>query len=243
MPRTYKLSNTLSENDLIEFDLFTNLNSTMTDTKIPLTDLEASSKIISFIIKQKSWSPFAYTVNSLPVIGYGFSNGNDSNGLTESEAYSYFIEDLKNKERSFKKILPASLISQTNYDALFSLFYFTGDISKTGTPDRQFKINSYIVNEQWQWVATALVLSGNQRIVRQGEAKIMMLADYGSIKSRALLKAQGLQNIRTLYPNGFETTKSLNQAEYVYYKETKRFLPKMTQSRKRQIVNLSNLST
>jgi len=243
MPRTYTLSNTISENDLIEFDLFTNLDSTMTDTKKPLTDLEASSNIISFIIKQKSWSPFTYTVNSLPVIGYGFSNGSDSIGLTEAEAYSFFIEDLKNKERSFKKILPLTLISQTNYDALFSLFYFTGDISKTGTPDRQFKISSYIVSEQWQWIATALVLSGNQRIVRQGEAKIMMLADYGSNKSRALLKAQGLQNIRTLYPNGFETTKSLNQAEYVYYKETKRFLPKMTQSRKRQIVNLSNLPT
>ena len=243
MPRTYKLSNTLSENDLIEFDLFTNLNSTMTDTKIPLTNLEASDTVISFIIKQKSWSPFTYTVNKLSVIGYGFATGINSDGLTEAEAYSYFIEDLKNKERSFKKILPSPLISQTNYDALFSLFYFTGDISKTGTPDRQFKISSYIVNEEWQWVATALVLSGNQRTVRQGEAKIMMLADYGSIKSRALLKAQGLQNIRTLYPNGFETTKSLNQAEYVYYKETKRFLPKMTQSRKRQIVNLSNLST
>jgi hypothetical protein len=243
MPRTYTLSNTISENDLVEFDLFTNLNSEMTDTKIPLTDLEASTGVISFILKQKSWSPFVYTVNSLPVIGYGFSNGNDSNGLTESEAYSFFIEDLKNKERAFKKIVPLSLISQTNYDALFSLFYFTSDISKTGTPDRQFKINNYIVNEQWQWVATALVLSGNQRIVRQGEAKIMMLADYGSVKSRSLLKAQGLQNIRTLYPNGFETTKSLNQAEYVYYKETNRFLPKMTQSRKRQIVNLANLST
>jgi len=243
MPKIYILPNQLSENDLVEFDLFTNLDPTMTDTKKPLTDLEASSSIISYIIKQKTWSPYTYTVNKLPVIGYGFSNGTDGNGLTESEAYSFFIEDLKNKERSFKKILPLTLVSQTNYDALFSLFYFTGDISKTGTPVRQFKISNYIVNEQWQWIATALVLSGNQRIVRQGEAKIMMLADYGSGKSRALLKVQGLQNIRTLYPDGFETTKSLNQAEYVYYRETKRFLPKMTQSRKRQIVNLSNLTT
>jgi len=237
---TFVLPNTLTENDLVEFDLFTNKDSTLTDTKLVLTDLEASASIISYILKQKSWQAYTTYVGTTPVIGYGLSSGSDSNGLTEAEAYSYFIQDLKVKERAFKKLLPLANISQTNYDALLSLYYFTGDISSTGTPARKFKINNYIVNDQWQWVATALVLSGNQRNIRQGEAKIMMLADYGSSKSRETIKAQGLQDIRTVYPDGFDSVKSLNQAEYVYYLETNRFLPKMTQSRKRQIVNLAS---
>ena len=37
-----KLSNTLTENDLIEFDLFTKMNKTVTDTLVELKNQKAS---------------------------------------------------------------------------------------------------------------------------------------------------------------------------------------------------------
>ena len=66
-----------------------------------------------------------------------------------------------------------------------------------------------------------------------------MLADYGKTKDRSLIKEEGLQKIRTDYPDRIETEEARRQAEYVYYVETKRFLPKMSDARKRQVVKLT----
>ena len=63
-----------------------------------------------------------------------------------------------------------------------------------------------------------------------------MLGDYGRTKSRTIIKAEGIQEIRQLYPNRFVNDKAREQAEYIYYAETKRFLPKMSQSRMRKVI-------
>lgn len=238
-----KLNNVLSPKDLVEFDLYTVKDSTMVDTKIDIKNLEASEDLINFILRSQTWRGYSYIHNGKRLIGYGLDKGLTSKGLLETEAFSYFIENLKAKERLFKKALPLSFISQTNYDALLSLFYHTGTIETIGTPSRKFKINQYILDEEWQYIASALILTNDDRIIRQSEAKIMMLADYGTNKSRAIIRSQGIQNIRTAYPNGFIDTNALQQAEYVYFKETNRFLPLMTQSRKRQVVSDSKLTT
>lgn len=234
---TFNLPNKITDKDLVEFDLFTVKDTNTVNDKKLLKNLEASSNLINTILREKKWRGYSYIENGIRKIGYGLTIGSESDGLSEIQSYSYFIEDFKQKERNFKKILPLDYISQSCYDALLSLYYYTGTIKTIGSKSRLFDINEYIVDEKWQYIASILLITNNNRTVRQLEASIMMLADYGSQKDRTVIRSQGIQEIRTLYPNRFDDNLSLKQAEYIYYKETKRFLPLMTQSRKRQIVN------
>ncbi len=231
-----KLSPILKEEDLVEFDLFTK-KSTMVDTLVDLKNLEASANLINFVIRKQEWRGYQY--NRGLQIGYGTKQKVDDIGLIESEAFNFWIDGFKATERRFKGILGnVSQLTQTQYDALLSVYYHTGDIFNIGSATRTFKVQQYIENKQWQYYASALILSGFQRNIRQGEAKIMMLADYGRTKDRSVIKSEGLQRIRQLYPRRFDTPRAKEQAEYVYYAETKRFLPKMTQTRMRQVVAL-----
>jgi len=232
-----KLSNNISESDLIEFDLYTTMDETGVGTLKDLKNLEASESIKNFILRQGEWRGFQY--DNATLIGYGTKEKLNDFGLIETEAYRYWITELKKKEKSFKAIISGvPQLSQTQYDALFSLYYHTGDWLNVGTSTRKFALKGYIESKQWEYVATAMILSGHQRNIRQGEAKIMMLGDYGRTKDRTVIKAEGIQRIRQLYPNRFDTPMAKEQAEYVYYYETQRFLPKMSQARMRQVVSL-----
>jgi GH24 family phage-related lysozyme (muramidase) len=234
----YTLSNVLTEKDLIEFDLFTVKDDTKANTLVDVSKLEASSDVINFILRTSLWKGYSTTIDNVSYIGYGTTKNTSGNGLTEQESYNDFIEVLKEKERNLKRILPLSTITQSQYDGLLSLFYFTGSFKEVGSEFRKFKIFDYIEKREWNWVASALVRSGNNRPIRQGEAKIIMLADYGRQTDRTLIKEQGLQDIRTMYPDRLETDLARRQAEFVYFRETNRFLPKTSESRKRQIVKL-----
>ena len=81
-----------------------------------------------------------------------------------------------------------------------------------------------------------MTLCGADRLSRQADAKILMLGDYGVYKIRSLIKEQGIQTLVKEYSAGQLTTAQTKQAEYIYYAETKRFLPNMTENRKRTIV-------
>ena len=129
---------------------------------------------------------------------------------------------------------------QSKYDALVCLYFLTGDINYTGSSSRKFRILEYIRNKQWEYVATALTLSNNKRSQRQREAAIMMLADYGKQISRTNLRTRGIQQMRSLYPDRLLDDRARRQVEYIYYVETGRFLPKLTMSRQRQLVNQKN---
>ena len=63
-----------------------------------------------------------------------------------------------------------------------------------------------------------------------------MLGDYGITKSRTLIKQQGIQTLVKEYSSKQLSELQSRQAEYVYYAETKRFLPNMTESRKQILV-------
>lgn len=233
----FKLPNELTINDLVEFDLYTKQSDTMVETLVDLKNLEASEDLKNFVLRQGKWRGYQYGSVGNYQIGYGTKQKVNDIGLLESEAFNYWIEDFKVKERKLKGIIGnIAQLSQTQYDALVSLYYHTGSIYSVGTSTRTFQIKNYIETKQWQWFASALVLSGFQRNIRQGEAKIMMLGDYGRTKSRTIIKAEGIQEIRQLYPNRFVNDKAKEQAEYIYYAETKRFLPKMSQSRMRKVI-------
>jgi hypothetical protein len=81
-----------------------------------------------------------------------------------------------------------------------------------------------------------MILGGAKRTQRQAESKIIMLADYGQYKDRSLIKEQGIQQLLKEYSTFQLTDIQKAQAEYVYYAETSRFLPNLSESRKRSLV-------
>ena len=122
-------------------------------------------------------------------------------------------------------------------DRLLSLYFFTDDITSVGSEDRKFRIYEFIEEKKWDYVCTALILNGLKRTQRQAESKIIMLADYGQFKDRSLIREQGIQQLVKEYSTFQLTDKQKSQAEYVYYAETSRFLPNLSESRKRSLIN------
>ena len=239
---TTSLPNTISSTQLIETDLFTVLDDTAVNTLVDKTNLEASDSIIQFMSGNTGWLGYKHdTKTGVTRIGYNTKDQQvvQGPGLLETEAYSYWIADVKAKERIFKKNLALDTLSQTQYDALFSLYYRTGDFTKVGSEFRKFDIGPYIRDRAWVYIGTALLLSGQFRKQTQRESRILLFADYGTLKTRAIIKEEGIQQIRSDYPDRMLDATARAQAEYVYFKETNRFLPNLTQSRKRQIVQLA----
>lgn len=232
---SYVLPNTVSSKDLISFDLFPVKDNSLVSNLIPKQNLEASDNIINFILRNLKWYGYKFLdIDSNTKIGYNQSTSLDSKGMTEESAFNNWIGDFKELERKFKRQLLLDNLSQSQYDSLLSMFYFTGSFISVGTPKRTFDLSEFIKNRQWEYIATAMTLSGGKgRTLRQSEAKIMMLADYGITKDRSLIKQQGLQELVKRYPDRFIDNKAKEQAEYIYFAETKRFLPNMSESRKR----------
>lgn len=236
---TFNFGNIVNEKTLIDFSLFSIIDRNIARDEILVKDLEASNSVINYIIRTLGWSGYRKTINGITRIGYKSRTPADleSNGLTEDSAYTVWIELFKDKERRFKKILPVNTLSQSQYDGLLSLYWFTNDIASVGSEDRKFRIFEFIEEKKWDYVSTALILNGLKRSERQAESKIIMLADYGQYKDRSLIKEQGIQQLVKEYSTFQLTDKQKAQAEYVYYAETSRFLPNLSESRKRSLVN------
>jgi hypothetical protein len=231
---TFTLPNVVTAGDLIAYDLFPVLDRDAVSDVVLIKYLEASDKIINFLLRNIKWRGYVYLdVDNREKIGYNLEVGLDSYGLTEADAYRIWIENFKDVERKFKKVMVLDRLSQSQYDGLLSMYYMTGDYTKVGTDIRKFNLFDDIKNRKWDYVASAMSNSGADRIMRQNEAKIIMLADYGVPKDRSLIKEQSLQDIVKRYPSRLLNDTARAQAEYVYYAETGRFLPKTSDSRKR----------
>jgi hypothetical protein len=226
---SFNLQSTVDSKNLIDYSLFTVIDSVAVNTPKLLSELEASDNLINTKIRNIKW--LGYSKDS--VIGYKGTVGLKGNGLTEAEAYTIWIEEFKDKERAFKKQFPLTSLTHTQYDAMLSLYADTGTFSRVGTSTRQFEIFDFVTDKKWDYVATALTLSGANRLDRQMDAKILMLGDYGTYRDRSYIKEDGIQALVKEYITNQMNDEQKSQAEYVYYAETKRFLPNMIESRKR----------
>ena len=230
----YTLPNTIAKEDLLPFDLFPVADNTLARTLVPIRNLETSPAMINLILRNIGWKGYAYKdVDNVIKIGYNLVDGVDGEGLTEESAFNKWIKVFKDAERRFKEVFVLDSLSQSQYDGLVSLYYLTGDWTRVGSEQRTFQLYDYVKDREWQYVATAMTNSGINRVQRQLEAKVIMLADYGVSKDRSLIKRQGIQEIANKYPTRLLDDRSRTQAEYVYYAETKRFLPNMAESRQR----------
>lgn len=228
------LPTTIEKTDLLPFDLFKVADNETALTLVPIKNLEASPAMINLLLRKITWRGYTYEdVDGIKKIGYNLTDGVNGNGLTEQESYSKWIEVFKDAERRFKEVFVLDSLSQSQYDGMLSLYYLTGDWTTVGSETRKFNLYDYVKTRQWNYVATAMVNSGLNRTMRQLEAKVIMLADYGIQKDRSLIRRQGIQDIASKYPSRLLDDKSRAQAEYVYYELTNRFLPHMAESRQR----------
>ena len=239
------LPNIITEDMLIDYTIFTVANDAYVNDQQPVKNLEASKELVNFIISTENYTPYAHLgVDETMKIGYNLSIDVDSNGLTENEAYNIFIDQLKIAERKLKKLIPLDTLTQSQYDALLSVYYRTDDFKKIGSEQRRFDVYEFVKNRQWDYYATALTNCGEDRNIRQLEAKILMLGDYGIDSTneiefvRSFIKSASLKRLERDYPRKMTTDKQKLQAERVYFVETKRFLPGMDQSRMRLVKQL-----
>lgn len=240
------LPNTIDKSMLVDFTDFAVIDATTVNEQIVLKDLEASENLLKFLVQTENFTPYRHlAVDGTVKIGYNLTVETDGKGLTEQEAYSIFINNLKIAERKLKKLMPLDALTQSQYDALLSLYYKTSDFKKVGSVERKFYIYDFIKNNQWEYVATALINSNNDRNVRQQESKILMLGDYGKFTNESLeyvrqyTKAQSLKTLERRYPDNLLDPTAIKQAQHVYYTETSRFLPNMDQAQKQYIVKHS----
>jgi hypothetical protein len=204
-----------------------------------LQNMEASDEILNFNLRRVGWLPYKRKVDGNFVIGYDSKKDLDGDGYTELQAWNDWISKWKTKEKQFQKLFPISELTQSQYDAMLSLYYNTGEFNYIGSEVVKFDLRSYLENGDWDYIATAFVQNGNDRIRTQAEAKIMMLGFYGKYISRSKLIQNGLEVLRKNYPKRIKDSVSKQQAEYIYYVETGNFLPGLSQSRMRQIVEKS----
>jgi|15BtaG_2_1085339.scaffolds.fasta_scaffold01934_2 hypothetical protein len=239
MPKYVVVPTQITDAMVIDFTRYPQ-DPNFSESLIPLNELETSNELLNFALRQTPYIPFKHTSNGKHNIGYGTENGiNSAYNMLESEAYSHWIDKFKTSEREFKKFFPLTALSQNKYDALVSLYHFSGRWDKVGSSVASFNIKSYIENEDWDRVATAMIHNTNGRSRSQAEAKIMMMGNYGRHTPREMLKLKGLRHIKAEY---LRLTDNLakQQCEFVYFVETSRFLPGLTQPRKRQLVDYVN---
>jgi hypothetical protein len=243
MPQYVVRPSKVTSDMLIDFTIFPKVEANISNTLIPLSDLETSDLLINFALRQTPYIPYKNKNKKTKQlqIGYGLTEKlNNPVALEESEAYGYWIDNFKNKERAFKKFFPLDTLTQTQYDAMVSLYFFTGAWDKVGSEIVKFDLKPYILERNWDYVATALINNGKDRLRTQSEAKIMMLGNYGRHTPRSMLQSKGINLIRGEYPRQKDPI-AKQQCEYIYYVDQRKFLPGLTQSRMRQIVDLYNL--
>lgn len=198
---------------------------------------KASDKIIPIILSQSRYRIAKYLdKDGIYKIGYGYGDPENIKGLTEVEAYAYWIEQLKVKEKQLRNQLSVPLISQSQFDAILSLYFLTGNWRTIEGNTQNYDLSYAINTSNWELAANMLSDAKSNSDQRKKEAKIMMLADYRTEKTRNWLRFEGIQYERNRYIRGVSDTITKTQLQIGYYRQTKSFLPGMSDLEKRKTV-------
>jgi hypothetical protein len=226
----------------IQWETFSNVDRFKSDFKVLTPLVQCSDELIPIVLSNSRFRMYRYqdTVTNFYKIGYGYGNSNTPYGMTESEAYGEWIAEFKKKESSLQKQLPIPSITVSQFDALLSLYFTTGSWRTIESDEGIYDISSAIKNMQWSLVADMIANGKVNRTQRQLEAKLLMLGDYRTDKSRNWLRNEGIQYTRTTYIRGITDALAKKQAEISYYRQTMgTYLPNLTENKKREISNLA----
>lgn len=227
----------------IQWETFSNTDRFKTDFKVITPLIQCSDELIPIVLSNYRFRMYRYQdgVDNFYKIGYGYGNSNTPYGMTENEAYAEWIAEFKKKESSLQKQLPIPSITVSQFDALLSLYFTTGSWRTIESDEGIYDISSAIKNMQWSLVADMIANGKSNRTQRQLEAKILMLGDYRTDKSRNWLRNEGIQHTRTTYIRGITDNLAKKQAEISYYRQTMgAYLPNLTENKKREISNIAS---
>ena len=200
---------------------------------IDTTQQTASENMINLMLSQVRFSMF----NDEGHIGYGVGNLTQEFGYTEQEAFSAWIKVLKQKDKVFNSTLPLISMSQTQYDALFSVYYHTGTWKTLEGLEGIYDLEYAVLSENWRLVADIISNGIIDPDTRRLEARVLQLADYTIERTRDFMRNKGIAHARRTYKAGNITDQSIvRQIEFAYYRQTTAFLPRMPELRKRELL-------
>lgn len=221
-----------------QWEIFQPVDRFKTDFGVLTSMIKCSDEIIPIVLSNSKFRMYRYFDDVLKTykIGYGYGNPDQIHGMTEDEAYSAWIVEFKRKESELKKQLPLVSITQSQFDALLSLYFLTGKWRTIESTEGTYDILSAIKNQQWSLVADMIANGKTDRIQRQIEARVLMLGDYSTTKSRQWLRNEGVQYTRTTYISGISDNVAKKQAEISYFRQTMgAYLPNISDIKKREI--------
>ena len=232
--RTAQTLQSYPSSKLIDWDDFTVKDSLDTSVLEVIENKELSAKGVSVLLNKYVFK--MYTVNG--VIGYNTTDSNKTYtyGISEADAFSDWIIDIKKLEKGLKNVLPAKFsITQAQYDALVIFFVITGQINKVQTIDGSFDLKADILAGNWSTVASKISYDKRDFNFNRKAGTIMMLGDYAQPLPRTFMRNKGIQITRRQYEfivDGY----NIRQAEHSYFRETQKFLPNMSEMRQREVV-------
>lgn len=235
----------VKSNKRIEWEIYPVTDTELTTVRIDIQTVQASADILLHILGTTKFRMQHYEdAHGRVRIGYGVGNPDSLIGMSEDESFSAWLAVVKSKQAALKKQLPLAYITQTQFDALFSLFMATGNWKTvTSSNGIKYDILSAITANDWKTVAD-MIADGKPDLAVTGsrllEARVLQLGDYSGIKPREWLRTEGIQYTRNMYISGKFTDAQKRQAEIAYYRETGLFLPNMNEARKRAIMKLLN---
>lgn len=229
----------------IQWDTFTVRDNFRVGLDVGIRVLQTSAEMIELILANNfDYRMYRYysTDEETYKIGYGYGNSDLPYGMTEDEAYGEWIKEFKKREDQLARQLPVNFLSQSRFDALMSLYFLTGKwrtIPSTTVPG-SYDILGAIKLGNWEAVANMISDCSIDRKQRLTEARVMMLGDYSSQKTRRSVRIDGIQYARSQYAGGLITDSfTRKQAEFAYYRQTGGgYLPNTPMLRKMQIKKL-----
>jgi len=219
--------------------------STYSDVPILIENCQVSDNCISFMLGLERYRGHRYWNGTKYVKGYNYDGPAFDNGITETNAYRLFIDQIKQIQIKLKKKLaknPATLL-QHEFDALVSFFYSNGSIEYTETDENQFNLLKQIRDGNKDNVASLLITDSRNPRRSSLEANLYRLGSYPPVRSRQWLRNEGIQYIRQNYSNLRDKNNNIDtiaqkQARYSYYKEVKKFITGTSELEQREVMRL-----
>mgnify|MGYP001595599128 FL=1 len=229
--------NFVTSNRRTAWDTYTIKDDWTVNFLIAINQLHVSDDMIKLMLSNYQYRMFRYSQDGKNFkIGYGVGDPTGI-GFTEAEAYSAWIDDLKDREWKFKQTLPLVSATQAQYDTLFSLYYNTGTWKKVTSDVGTYDVLTAILNERWLLAADMIADGKVTPTMRRAEARVLQLADYTTSKDRVFLRNEGISYALNQYTSGtIKTELSKRQCESGYYRQTTAFIPGMPLLRQRELI-------
>ena len=227
----------------IEWEIYPTGNvSRQTELK-DIDAISATDDIVLHMLSNFKFRMQSYIdMNGVKAIGYGYGNPDSKTGITEEEAFGEWIGVIKQKQSNLIHQLPLTRITQSQFDALLSLYVLTGSWKFVDSQQGRYDIFNAISVNDWETVAN-MIANGTENTATSSrffESRVLQLGDYSNIKTRAWVRNEGIQYTRKTSSAGGFTDMQLRQAEISYYRELGMFLPTTTDLRKRTIDRIIN---